>query len=656
MSRKEQKYGSALIPGVTLSSHRNEEDGEIFQLILNSIPQYVFWKDRNSVYQGCNRKFAEAAGLASPEDIQGLTDHDLPWTREEADFYVMCDQRVMENDQPEYNIIESQVQADKLQYWLRTNKIPLHGEDGEVIGILGTYDDVTDLLKQEERLKHYEIITATVDDLMAIIDTDYRYQAVNDAYCVAYGLPRESIIGRLVPDIVGQDVFESILKSKVDRSLQGEVVQFSTWRSFAGWGEKHIDYTYYPVFTDSGSVSSMVAKIHDSTKTKKLENQLQQVQKMEAIGRLAGGIAHDFNNILSVINGYSDICLHQMEDDNPYRAKVEQIHQAGMRATRLTQQLLGFSRKQIVQPRSLDLAEEISSLSDILGRLLGASIEIETVVEPDLWQIKFDRSQFEQIILNLAVNSRDAMSDGGRLRLEIKNRSLTSDEELQQYALDPGDYVVLSFNDTGVGMSPAIQSRIFEPFFTTKPKEIGTGFGLSTVYGIVKQNNGHITVESDIGKGATFNLFFPRASVGQDEKSQRAPVDSDTLGRGSGTILLAEDDHALRTMCVGILADLGYTILEASNGKEAVEAADRYHGNIDLFLTDVVMPEMSGPEAAAILSTRFKDIRILFMSGYTENAIVHHGVLDEDIEFIHKPITPKTLSRAVSRSLNPDSG
>ena len=255
MSRKEQKHEYALIPGATLSPHENEKDGEIFQLILNTIPQYVFWKDRNSVYQGCNRKFCDAAGLGSPEEIQGLTDHDLPWTREEADFYVMCDQRVMENDQPEYNIIESQVQADNCQYWLRTNKIPLHGEDGEVIGILGTFDDVTDLLKQEERLKHYEIITATVDDLMAIIDTEYRYQAVNDAYCVAYAQSRKNIIGSSVPDIVGQDVFDDILKSRMDRSLQGEVVEFTSWRSFAGWGEKHIDYTYYPVFTDAGTVS-----------------------------------------------------------------------------------------------------------------------------------------------------------------------------------------------------------------------------------------------------------------------------------------------------------------------------------------------------------------------------------------------------------------
>jgi PAS domain S-box-containing protein len=651
MSHKGQKLDFAFFSGNSLLAHQNERDSDILQLILNSIPQYVFWKDRNSVYQGCNRKFGDAAGMKRPEDICGLTDHDLPWTREEADFYRLCDQRVMDNNQAEYDIIESQVQADGLQYWLKTNKLPLHNKNGDVIGILGAYDDVTDLVKKEQQLKLYEIITATVDDLMAIVGTDYHYQAANEAYCAAFALKREAIIGAHVSSVVGSKSFEQTIKPGMDRAFAGTVVRFDSFQTFPGAGDKHINCTYYPVHDESGTlITSIVAKIQDTTKTKRLEHELQQVQKMEAIGRLAGGIAHDFNNILSVINGYSDICLHQMEEDNPYRAKIEQIHQAGVRATRLTQQLLGFSRKQIVQPFSLDLAEEISGLAHMLSRLLGASIEIETNIAPDPWLIKLDRSQFEQIILNLAVNARDAMTDGGKLSVEIANHSLGSAEEMDQYGLEAGDYVVLVFRDTGSGMDAMTQSRIFEPFFTTKPKEIGTGFGLSTVYGIVKQNSGHITVESEPGTGTTFRLFFPRAND-NDGEAALSPPRSETLSRGSGTILLAEDDHALRTMCVGILADLGYTILEASNGKEAIEAANRYHDRIDLFLTDVVMPEMSGPEAAAILGGQFEDLKILFMSGYAEHAIAHHGIPDSGIEFIHKPITPKTLSKAVSRCL-----
>jgi len=632
-----------------------QPDNEILKLILNAIPHYVFWKDRQRVYQGCNKKFADAAGLDHPDSICGLTDHDLPWTKQEADFYRLCDERVMLNNQAEYNIIESQIQADGILYWLRTNKVPLLNRDGEVIGILGAYDDVTDLIEKEERLRHYEIITASVDDLMAIIDSDYRYLAVNDAYCIAYAQPREFIIGKSANEIVGEDVFEKLQKPEIDQAFSGRVIQFNSWHSFPGWGERHINFTYYPVFDDTGTVINIVTKGHDSTKTKKLENQLQQVQKMEAIGRLAGGIAHDFNNILSVISGYSDICLQQMDEDNPFRSKIEQISQAGTRGSSLTQQLLGFSRKQVVRPQSLNLADEIKTLSGMLERMLGANIEIETVLEIKPWLIKMDRSQFEQIILNLAVNSRDAMSEGGNLTLEIINRTIT-ENEATHYALKPGDHVMLAVTDNGIGMNPTIQARSFEPFFTTKPKEIGTGFGLSTVYSIVKQNNGTISVESKPGIGTCFTLLFPRSPDIPQHDRQDLPGTDGAMAQGSGTILLAEDDHALRTMCVGILADLGYTILEASNGKEAIESANRFHGKIDLLLTDVVMPEMSGPEAAAVLSSQNPDIKVLFMSGYTENAVIQHGVLENEINFIHKPITPKTLARAVQKCLtkNPE--
>ncbi|MBE0583219.1 MAG: response regulator, partial [Desulfofustis sp.] len=513
-------------------------------------------------------------------------------------------------------------------------------------------EDITEQIGIEERLRHYEVMASTVDDMLAIISPNYLFLAVNDAYCAAYARSREELIGMHVRELIGDELFETTMQAKIDQALAGNLTQFEGWRIFPGSGERHIQYTYYPVFNDAEKVVGLVTKVHDNTKAKRLESQLQQSQKMEAIGRLAGGIAHDFNNILSIINGYSDICLFEMAGDNPYRNKIEQINEAGNRAARLTQQLLGFSRKQIIQPQLLDLTEEIKVLSRMLNRLLGEGIKLETVVDDQLWFVKMDRSQFEQVILNLAVNARDAMGENGKLTIRISNQTVEADYRSGRYDVAAGDYVQLSCTDTGTGMSPDIQARIFEPFFTTKPKGVGTGFGLSTVYGIIKQNNGFISVTSEEGSGSVFTLLLPRCHGLETEVRPHPGEESVVLPRGKETILLVEDDHAVRGLCVTILTDLGYTVLEAGNGKEAVETARRFHGRIDLLLTDVVMPEMNGPEAAAILAQLHTGLQVLFMSGYTEDAIVRHGVLGSDINFLQKPVGPKRLAHAVRRCLD----
>ena len=555
----------------------------------------------------------------------------------------------MEYDRPEYNIIESQHNAEGKFTWLRTNKIPLHNKEGKVIGILGTFEDITDEVEAEERLHHYEIITSTVDDMMAILDRDFRFIAVNNAYCNVYGVTRDDMLGKNLQEFAEPDIFVGLAKPNIEKALTGLLAQFESWREFPGSQRRYIQHTYYPVFDEKEAVTSIVIKLQDNTEKKKLEDQLQQAQKMEAVGRLAGGIAHDFNNILSVIRGYSDLCLMSMNENDQNRERVVQISEAGQRASRLTEQLLAFSRKQIIQPQPLNVETEVGEIYRMLKRLVGENIEVERVFDKNLWYTIMDRSQLEQVLLNLAVNARDAMTDGGKLTIEVTNHRVDELYQTEQYSVLAGDYVSIAMTDNGIGMSKEIQSHIFEPFFTTKPKEAGTGLGLSTVYGIVKQNKGYISVYSEEGVGTTFKLLFPRCHDVTGALTSETDKTQEELPHGSGTILLVEDDRMLRAMCVSILKDLGYTVLEAGNGDEALNSAERFHGSIDLLLTDVVMPGKSGPETARELEVSHPELKTLYMSGYTEEAIVRHGVLKEGINFVQKPITPKLLAQSVHK-------
>ena len=390
----------------------------------------------------------------------------------------------------------------------------------------------------------------------------------------------------------------------------------------------------------------------EERKRKKLEKQLRHSQKLEAVGRLAGGVAHDFNNILSVINGYTELILLELDKENPLRKKIETIHGAGQRASRLTQQLVAFSRKQIISPRLIHFGKELEEINKMLIRLLGEDISVEIHRDEGLWLVKMDQSQLEQVVVNLAVNARDAMPKGGKLLFEIVNVCIREQYAEERYEVVPGEYVMLAVSDTGAGMAKEVQDRVFEPFYTTKAPNKGTGLGLAMVYGIVKQNNGYISVYSEEGQGSTFKLYFPKSAV-QDESFLALSQDNsfNTPEKGKETILLVEDEVDVREMCVTILTQLGYTVLEATNGKDAVQVSSRYHGNIDLLLTDVVMPQMNGPETAAQLRQKHPNLKVLFMSGYTENAIVHHGVLENHINFLQKPVTPNALAVAVRKAL-----
>jgi signal transduction histidine kinase/CheY-like chemotaxis protein len=399
-----------------------------------------------------------------------------------------------------------------------------------------------------------------------------------------------------------------------------------------------------------GSLQDITPEIAAREREQKLELQLRQVQKMEAVGSLAGGIAHDFNNLLSVILSYSGFGMEDLGPEHPVHENLVEINKAGQRAAELTRQLLAFSRKQIISPEIVPLDRVVSGLEKMLRRLLTENITLSILTSPQPGNVSADVSQLEQLIVNLVVNARDAMPDGGQLTIETANVTLDEAYASEHADVKPGPYVMLAVTDTGIGMTRATQERIFEPFFTTKDKAKGTGLGLATVYGIVKQSGGHIWVYSELGVGTTFKLYLPRSD--QEPSVQTAqPVATGTL-RGTETVLLVEDQEQVRDVMRVVLRKAGYNVLETSNAGEALLVCEQFGATIHLMLTDVVMPHMSGRQLAERLKPIRPDMRVLYVSGYTENTIVHHGVLDAGIDFLTKPVTPEALLRKVRQVLD----
>ncbi|MBI4458754.1 MAG: response regulator, partial [Acidobacteria bacterium] len=374
---------------------------------------------------------------------------------------------------------------------------------------------------------------------------------------------------------------------------------------------------------------------------RRTEEQLRQSQKLEAIGRLAGGIAHDFNNHLGIIIGFSEVIVDALGSDDPLRTKAEMIKEAGLRAASLTRQLLAFSRKQVLEPRVLDLNAVVTEVTNMLRPLIGEDVELVEVLSPELGQVKADPAQIDQIIMNLAVNARDAMPDGGRLTIETANVELDEDYSEGHAATRSGPYVMLAISDTGIGMDKEIQAHMFEPFFTTKGQDKGTGLGLATVYGIVKQSGGYIWVYSEVGRGTTFKIYLPKLDVAVPAAKIDKVLPSALTG--SETILVAEDEEMLRELAREFLASSGYTVLEAGNGEQAIEISGRHQGPIHLLMTDAVMPRMGGRELAQSLRSRRPDIKVLYVSGYTDDAIFRNGLLAPGTAFLQKPFTRETL-------------
>jgi signal transduction histidine kinase len=408
--------------------------------------------------------------------------------------------------------------------------------------------------------------------------------------------------------------------------------------------------TVFVVKNREGQPGALAAIIKDVTERKTLEMQLFQAQKMEAIGQLTGGIAHDFNNLLTIVNGYSEMLLQTLPASDPQRDNAVQIKEAGERAVLLTRQLLAFSRRQMLEPKVLELNAVVTNTEKMLTRMIGEDIQLVTALMPRLGRVKADPGQIEQVIVNLAVNARDAMPQGGKLTIETANVELDENFARRHVVVKPGQYVMLAASDTGCGMDAETQKRIFEPFFTTKERGKGTGLGLATVYGIVKQSGGSIWVYSEVGRGTTFKMYLPRVEEEPDAvlpgTVRAAPL------KGTETILLVEDDTPLRKLTLAILRHGGYDVLSAASREEALQLCGRHQGPIHLMLTDVVMPGRSVREFVEQLASTRPAMKVLHMSGYTDDTVVRHGVMEQSVAFLQKPFTTHSLLRKVREVLD----
>ncbi len=488
------------------------------------------------------------------------------------------------------------------------------------------------------------LILGSLREGMQIIDREWRYVYLNKAAIEHGRRELADLIGRrmqdVYPGIEQTAMFAQLQRCMDDGTPSAMQNEFSYPDGVSRIFELHIEPCELGV---------VVLSI-DVTEGRKLEAQLRHSQKMEAVGRLAGSVAHDFNNMLSVILGYSSLLLADLKPVDPLRADIDMIRVAGEKAAALTRQLLAFSRQQLLAPRVLDLNEAVQDSERMLRRLLGEDIELVTRFDRGLSKVRVDPGQIDQVVMNLALNARDPMPRGGKLTIELRDVVLDESYTAEHFDVVAGPYVMLAVSDTGIGMDKETQTRIFEPFFTTTEPGKGTGLGLSTVFGIVRQSGGNIWVYSEPGGGSTFKVYLPRA-VSEEEPEPLPVVEPITL-MGTETILLCEDQDEVRQVAQEILVRHGYHVIAARNAGEALLTCERHPRTIHLLLTDVVMPQMSGRELAVRLAPIRPEMKVLFMSGYTDNAIVHHGILDSGIAYLQKPLVPDLLARRVREVLD----
>jgi len=525
----------------------------------------------------------------------------------------------------------------------------LFDELGSTSGVVSVIREITARRRAEAEMRLQSTALNAAANAIVITDSQGAIEWVNPAFTETSGYTAEEAIGRNPRDLLKSGLHDQVFYRKLwNTILAGNVWQGEMTNRHKDGHLIPEELTITPLKDDRGRIGHFIAIKRDLTEVKRLQAQVLQAQKLETVGRLAGGIAHDFNNLLTVINATADLTMGSTDAGNPLRADLQQIRDAGERAAQLTRQLLAFSRRQILQPDVLDLAALVRNLQAVLQRLIGEDVDLVVRAPQGSGNVRADLSQMEQVILNLAVNARDAMPDGGRLTIETAGVDLEEDDVIRHGAGSAGPHVVLTVSDTGVGMDDATRARIFEPFFTTKDPSKGTGLGLSTVYGIVQQSGGGVWVYSEPGLGATFKIYLPRLDTAL---STAAPEPPRALG-GSETILVVEDEPAVRRLAQRMLEMAGYTVFAAEDGGAALALLARADVHVDLLMTDVVLPGASGKALADEVATAYPSVRVLFTSGYTDDAILRTGVRDHEVAFLGKPYTASTLRQKVREILD----
>ena len=620
---------------------------EEWELTFNAVPDPVLLIDQECRIQRANRAAAALIGQ-EPEQVVGRFCYEVVHARAEP-LSDCPHQRLLETG----GLASGDVEMPLLGKVFHSTASPLRDPSGRLRGCVHVMRDVTARKRAEEALRRseasYRSLILGASYGIFLCGVDGKFVSVNPALVAMLGYQSEGdLLGvNLVKDIHCNPGGEEPL---LDRYRQKGRIDglLADWKRKDGKPIR-VRLSGRALLGEQGALEGFEVITEDVTERERLEEQLRQAQKMEAVGRLAGGIAHDFNNLLTIVTGYSQLLLERLDPSDALSGSVNEIRKAADRASSLTRQLLAFSRRQVLLPQVLDLNAVVGNVEKMLRRLIGEDIELATVLDPELGRVKADPGQIEQVIMNLAVNSRDAMPQGGKLTIETANVELDGEYLRRHVSVTPGPYVLLALSDTGCGMDEETQEHIFEPFFTTKEKGKGTGLGLATVYGIVKQSDGYIWVYSEPQRGTTFKVYLPRIADAVPAPETPEPA---SLPVGSETILVVEDEEAVRPLVEGVLKSRGYKVLIASGGDEALKICADAPPPIHLLLTDVVMPKMGGVELAQRLAALHPETRVLYMSGYTDAGIIHNGLLNPSSAFLQKPFTPDDLARKVREVLD----
>ena len=628
-----------------------EESRRFLRTIIDTIPVRVFWKDLDSVYQGCNLSFAEDSGIGDPEDLVGRTDYDMSWGQAEADLYRGDDKAVMESGAVRLNYEESQTRADGTKSWLSTSKVPIRNEQGDVVGVLGAYQDISERKQLEEDRTRLSTAINQSAEAIVIMDPTGVVQYVNPAFETITGYSQDEAVGESIA-IIRTGRHGDMFYTEIWNTIRAG----KTWRGRIVNQHKEgalltVQVIISPVRDGDDEIVNYVVSIRDVTQEVELEAHMRQAQKMDAVGRLAGGVAHDFNNILQSILGFSGILLTDLKEGTPQHNDVEEIRKAARRAGDLTRQLLTLSRKHNVEYTVLDLNSVIRNGERMMRRLIGEQVDFVFDLEDRLLPIRADSAQIEQILLNLYINARDAMPEGGVLTVCTGNVGPdVGDFDAEQ--LDR-DYVCLCVQDTGQGIREDVREHLFEPFFTTKKVGEGTGLGLSVVYGIVQQHSGWIDVNSKIGEGSIFKVYLPafdRCELDGSDLEDPAEAGETPMGRGE-RILVVEDDKTILDLSNRMLRDAGYTVETAETCKQAIRMQEKPAG-FDLIFSDIILPDGSGVDLAEQCREVLPAVPVLLCSGYSQDAEMHEKMNKCGFRYLEKPIASMLLLQTIREMLD----